>query len=156
MNRKQYSQRVLSSNRGFTLLYAVLISSLLLSIGLAIFNITLKEFLLSSAARDSQFAFYAADTGIECAIFWDIQGNAFDPSTASDIECAGQSIAGVGGVGFDTPSIFSIDLAPLPYCATVSVTKEESPRRTIIESKGYNTCDTGNPRRVERAIRATY
>lgn len=148
--------QILKQSRGFTLLYAVLIASLLLAIGLAIFNITLKEFLLSSAARDSQFAFYAADTGIECAVFWDIQGNAFATSTTSTIECAGQSIPNVGGAGFDNPSVFTIDLAPQPYCATVSVTKQQSPRRTIIESKGYNTCDTSNPRRVERAIRATY
>ena len=149
-----------TTNRGFTLLYAVLVSSLMLSIGLAIFNITIKELLLSSAARESQFAFYAADTGIECALFWDIQANAFAVSNTKSIECAGKTIESVGGAGYGSASTFDIDLSPLPYCATVSVTKQQksnsTPRRTIIESRGYNTCDTTNPRRVERAIRATY
>jgi len=127
-----------------------------LSIGLAIFNITIKELALSSSSRESQFAFYAADTGIECALFWDFQHNAFDVTKTSDIVCAGQSIEDVGGGGFNNPSTFTIDLTPLPYCTIVSVTKQESPRRTLVEARGYNTCDTENPRRVERAIRATY
>lgn len=57
--------------RGFTLFYAVLVSSLLLALGLAIFNITYKELILSSGARESATAFYAADAGLECALFWD-------------------------------------------------------------------------------------
>ncbi len=56
---------------GFTLFYAALVSSLLLAIGLAILNITLKEFVLSSGARDSETAFYSADSALECALFWD-------------------------------------------------------------------------------------
>ncbi len=57
--------------RGFTLFYAVLVASLLLALGLAIFNITYKELILSSGARESAVAFYAADAGLECALFWD-------------------------------------------------------------------------------------
>ncbi len=60
-----------SSAAGFTLFYAVLVSSLLLALGLAIFNITYKELILSSGARESATAFYAADAGLECALFWD-------------------------------------------------------------------------------------
>lgn len=58
-------------NSGFTLFYAVLVSSLLLALGLAIFNITYKELILSAGARESATAFYAADSGLECALFWD-------------------------------------------------------------------------------------
>ncbi|MCI0619669.1 LamG domain-containing protein [Candidatus Wolfebacteria bacterium] len=58
---------------GFALLFAVLTASLVLSIGLTIFNITLKEFILSSQIRDSQFAFYSADTGLECTLYWDLE-----------------------------------------------------------------------------------
>lgn len=60
-------------HNGFALLFAILTASLILTVGLAIFNITLKEFVLSSQIRDSQFAFYAADTGLECALYWDLQ-----------------------------------------------------------------------------------
>ncbi len=53
------------NNRGFTLLLASLIASLLATIGLAMFAIAQKEVRLSSMGRESQFAFYAADTGAE-------------------------------------------------------------------------------------------
>ncbi|HJL55715.1 MAG: hypothetical protein QGH85_00950 [Candidatus Pacebacteria bacterium] len=146
----------IKKKKGFALLYSVLIASVLLAIGLAIFNITIKELLLSSLGRDSQFAFYAADTGAECALYWDFVGGAFASSSPSSIECAGTIIDGMGGKPYGVPSTFTLDFSPEPYCVTVSVTKYDAPTRTIVESRGYNTCDTTNPRRVERAIRATY
>lgn len=63
--------QTLKATRGFTLFYAVLVSSLLLALGLAIFNITYKELILSAGARESATAFYAADAALECALFWD-------------------------------------------------------------------------------------
>jgi len=63
--------RSADASRGFTLFYALLVTSLLLALGLAVFNITLKELLLSSDARESQNAFYAADAALECALYWD-------------------------------------------------------------------------------------
>ncbi len=59
--------------KGFAMLFAVLVSSVLLSVGVSIFNLTIKDLVLSSSGRESQFAFYAADTGIECAIYWDFK-----------------------------------------------------------------------------------
>ncbi|MBI2618266.1 hypothetical protein HYW58_02325, partial [Candidatus Kaiserbacteria bacterium] len=72
---------------GFTLLIAVLVAGVLLAIGLAIFNIAIKELLLSSSGRDSQFAFYAADSGTECALFWEQKQNGFSTSTPSAVTC---------------------------------------------------------------------
>jgi hypothetical protein len=60
-------------NRGFALLFAVLITSIMLAVGLAIFNITVKEIILSGEARESSAAFYAADSGVECALYWDVE-----------------------------------------------------------------------------------
>lgn len=154
MQKIQKQKRL--KNTGFAILYAVLVSSILLAIGLAIFNITIKELLFSSLGRESQFAFYAADTGAECALYWDFVGDAFATSSSSNIECANTIISGMGGNGYDVPSVFTLNLAPEPYCAKVFVTKSENPSQTKIESRGYNTCDTNNPRRVERAIRVTY
>lgn len=141
---------------GFAILYSVLVSSIILTIGLAIFNLTIKELLFSSLGRESQFAFYAADTGAECALYWDFVGDAFATSSSSSIECANTIIPDMGGNGYGVPSVFTLNLAPEPYCAIVSVTKVESPSKTKIESRGYNTCNENNPRRVERAIRVTY
>ncbi|MEK7106175.1 MAG: hypothetical protein AAB895_02345, partial [Patescibacteria group bacterium] len=54
---------------GYTLLFAVLVTSLVLSIGISILNISKKEFLLATSAKDSSIAFYAADSGVECAAY---------------------------------------------------------------------------------------
>ena len=63
----------LRARRGFTLYYAVLIGSVLLLIGASLLNLSLKEFLLSAAVRESEYAFFAADSGIECALRWDLK-----------------------------------------------------------------------------------
>src|SRR3989344_3546084 len=66
-------KKMVSAERGITLFIAVIASSLLLLVSLAVVNITYKDILFSSSARDSQFAFYAADSGVECAMYWDFK-----------------------------------------------------------------------------------
>ena len=58
--------------RGFTLLLAALIASIMLSLASAIFSIATKQNTLASLSQQSQYAFYAADSGAECALYWDI------------------------------------------------------------------------------------
>ena len=58
-------------NRGVTLFIAVTIMAILLFISFAVVNIALKSTIFATSGRDSQFAFYAADAGIECALYWD-------------------------------------------------------------------------------------
>jgi hypothetical protein len=78
---------------GFTLLLAALVASLVLSLGVSIFTIARKSILLSTMGRDSQYAFYAADTGAECALYWDLRHNHF-PATSppATITCDGQTV----------------------------------------------------------------
>jgi len=71
--KKLIKLRNLKANEGFVLIFSVIISSILLSVGLAMFSIALKELILSSSGRESQFAFYAADSASECAVYWDIR-----------------------------------------------------------------------------------
>ena len=78
---------------GFTLLLAALISSIVLALGTSIFGIVQKELILSSIGRDSQHAFYAADSGAECALYWDIRHELFSGATPPDeITGNGQTI----------------------------------------------------------------
>lgn len=56
-------------NRGYTLLFAVLLSSLILSIGISILTISRKELILSSSSRESLTSFFSADTGVECVMY---------------------------------------------------------------------------------------
>ena len=175
MNKIKFKNLKFQKNRGITIFIAVVITSILLFISFAVANITLKSMLFSSSGKDSQHAFYAADAGLECAIYWDSK---FSPSkfatstSGGSIICAdnsitdNQSIPGItdptliGGGGSSNPtSIFYFVLntgsEPTPYCAIVRVTKNDD-GTTYVESRGYNTCDTSNPRRVERGIEATY
>ena len=55
------------TQRAFTLLYAILIMSAVLSIVFAILSITVKQLQLSSVGKDSESAFYAADSGLKNA-----------------------------------------------------------------------------------------
>lgn len=154
MNRPNRHEK----DAGFTLFIAMVVMGVLLLIAAGVASLAVRQSIISHAARESQFAFYAADTGIECAIFWDIANpsgtSAFSTSTTSGISCNG----GNSSVGGTATSTFNIALTPEPYCATVTVNKRYvgSAIVTTIESLGYNTCDTSNPRRVERAVRAIY
>jgi len=57
--------------KGFTLFLALIVSSLLLAISLSLSEIILKQLIFSNNGRESQLAFYAADSGAECALYWD-------------------------------------------------------------------------------------
>jgi hypothetical protein len=123
--------------------------------------LAVRQASIASAGRESQLAFYAADTAMECALYWDIHnpaGNtAFDSSTGTSVTCNQDANNPenhwvVGGNPVSTMG--PITFLPNPYCATATVTKNGT--TTTVEAKGYNTCDSANPRRVERAVRATY
>lgn len=85
--------------RGFTLLIAVIFVSVFLALALAISTIGYKQAVLASVATQSQFAFYAAESVLECALYYDEQ-----KSTDADpfsYENHGQSVSlpcGPGGV----------------------------------------------------------
>ena len=166
-------------SRGFALLFAVLAASLLLSIGLSIFNLTVKELSLSAYGRESQFSFYAADSGAECALYWDIKGNdgttfatsSSDNMGASSITCGNTSLplTVVSNDSRDEVITFSMplnDVSDVNYCSVVIVSKSDSNgdglSDTDINSSGYNVCNSsavpswGNPNLVERTLTVTY
>lgn len=152
-----------STSTGFTLFIALVVMGTLLLIAAGITSLATRQALISASSRESQHAFYAADTGIECALYWDVKNptgiSAFATSTVSSVTCDNSGPLSVGGGGDSNPtSIFTFTLTPEPYCVSVFVTKTyvSNVLRTTIESRGYNTCDSSNPRRVERAIRAIY
>ncbi len=157
--------------KGFVILIAVLLASIFALIGASIFNISVKELVLSSGSRDSQYAFYAADSGLDCALYWDLQHSVFATSThsgssPSGIYCADQDVTTRDDWSWKEPptndfkadTIFGFDLFPddavRKDCALVDVHKENGV--TTIESRGYNTCDETDSRRVERALRIIY
>ncbi len=147
--------------RGFTLLIAVILSSVIVSVSLALLDITLKQVLLSSAATQSQHAFYNADTALECGLYWDQKTNAFDysnPLTGSSITCANLNVT---GFTLSVPSSgvkkteFSVPCATAGSLGTVTVYKS-STGKTTIYANGFNSCDASDTRRIERGLRAEY
>jgi hypothetical protein len=71
-HNKNMRKNILKNDRGVVLLIAVTISSLVLVIGIGIISIITKEIVLSSLNKNSQAAFFAADSGIDCAMHWDL------------------------------------------------------------------------------------
>jgi len=157
------------NNKAFVILFAVTISSILLAIALGVANIAFREVRFNTNAVATNNAFFAADTGVECALFYDSLDpakNAFsDPSI--QMNCAGKT-----GVLIDRskPSFWSFAIEGLgdtgQGCVSVTVDKTNSPNTEII-SKGYNTggidpsessykCSSSNPNRVERELKVNY
>lgn len=60
-----------NTQSGFTLLFAVLVSTLVISISATVISIALRQTILSGTSRESQYAFYAANTALDCAHYWD-------------------------------------------------------------------------------------
>jgi len=73
-SRLQYDEVLESNikfNAGFAVLFAVLLASFLITLGISIFSVSLREIQISTSVRDSQIAYYAADSALECAKYWD-------------------------------------------------------------------------------------
>lgn len=154
---------------GFTLLLAALVGSIVLAIGSSIFVIAQKQLILSSIGRESQFAFYAADTGAECALYWDIRHDSFGAEGPSGVlRCDSQSlnVELIDGTWNDPSHAaqFEFDLfADLGQserkCIVVTIIKATVHPFTTIHSDGHNTscADLGtNVRSLQRSVELTY
>ena len=96
----------MTKSMGIALVISVIIVSIVLAVGIGVSNIVSTEISLSNTGRQSQFAFYAADVGVDCAIYWDtahqgLSQSAFATSTPSGQNtlanaCAGDTLT-VGG-----------------------------------------------------------
>ncbi|MBI5787123.1 MAG: hypothetical protein HY446_01060 [Candidatus Niyogibacteria bacterium] len=138
-------------SKGFTLLFSLLFVSATLAISLGVSDLLISQISLSGTGRDSQFAFYAADSAAECAIFWDRSEDKFSTSSPSTISCSGTDNIPVGG----TPDgLSSFDLSYVNgSCANVEVDKS-NPAETVITSIGSYPCSGG--RKVERGLEVRY
>ncbi|MDH5442211.1 MAG: hypothetical protein OEX08_01245 [Candidatus Nomurabacteria bacterium] len=146
-----------NNNQGFVILFAVLISSLILMIGFGIFSISSKEQIITSTARDAQIAFYAADSGLECVLFYEFQRTGFG-RVGNSVDCG-------AGSGFPSQnnSLFEFDIsysAVNNSCAKIYL-ETSDPDFTTVISRGFNSCDgttpdIGDPALVERAIQVTF
>ena len=77
-------QKDINLRKGFAVLFAVLLASFLITLGISIFSISLKEIQIATSARDSQIAYYVADSARECALYWDVKYAKFPACIDSD------------------------------------------------------------------------
>ena len=156
------------TQNGFTLLIAIVVTSILLIISFFVVNLALKELILANTGEQSQYSFYNAEGGVECALYWDVKNpnsptqspivSAFDKTlNQASISCAGSSISLVHNNADPNKSIttFTVSFSPRGY-ANVTVTKDQIASTTIISSKGYNTNVSGAIRKLERGVIMTY
>jgi len=152
---------------GFTLLVAIVTTSILLLVSFVVVNVALKQLILTYSGQESEFSFYNGDSGMECALFWDLKNgskSAFDSTTPGTITCNGQTIS-TGSqtvptvpsqpsqIGGSANSTFSVNYDH--GCSIVQVTKNLD-GTTLIQSRGYNTCTNGSLKRYERGISIVY
>ncbi len=150
------SQASSESSGGFVALFSVLLASVVLAMAVGIANISLKQVVLSGSATDANKSFYAADSGVECALYHDLRVNSFGQGL-NGIDCAGIAIE----VNYLQPSVATFEI-PLSdgtssTCASLSVDKIDPFGGVRIISKGTNTpCGENTERTVERVIEVTY
>jgi hypothetical protein len=161
-----------NKQKGLAILYAVIVSIIMLSVATSISSIALRQTKLSSTGRESQYAFFAANTGIECARYWDLQslstGVAFPTSTDSflttlQMKCNEETINDLSNgwssnrTKDNATTEFKFKLTPdigKEYLVKVTVFKTST--STLITSRGFNTADENAPNAVQRGLEMFY
>jgi hypothetical protein len=148
----------LQKNKGFVALFTVLLASVILAMAVGISNSSLRQILLSASATEANKSFYAADSGIECALFFDRQNPSPFTTGTGAVQCGGETVIidfpsfGLGHFALGLPGNDGISLV----CADVTVDKTIA-NTTTVTSRGTNIpCGEVSNRRVERVIEVTY
>lgn len=147
-------------HRGFTLLTAVVLSSVILTVALALLDVTYKQVLLTSIARQSQHAFYAADSVLECILFYDQHYDAFNTNYdgITQVSCNGVTTPFTSSGSSPKTTNMTITCGTVGTVqAEVAISKnnDEAPVSRIYVS-GYSSCNPNDPRRVERGVKMLY
>ncbi len=162
--------------RGITLLISVILASVVLSVSLSLLDITYKQVLLASSAKQSQYAFYAADSAMECALYWDQQKDAFDFVASSYLSSGITCADSTGATQTIVMSPSSWPSSPVNYSSVISTTRtsyfhlpctgggdsgvvtvtKTNTGTTNIFATGYSNCSATDPRRIERGLKVNY
>ena len=150
--------------------FAVLVSSLALTIGIAIYDLVVRELQLTSVAEQSQYAIFAAKTAEGCALYWNthyagnksifpLSNSDLDALNATNALCAGVDVTALrvmtilaNGSASTMKTVIEFEIGT--GYAILTVVRQGIPGRvsTTIESQGYNTSDLTSPHAVERKL----
>jgi Tfp pilus assembly protein PilX len=145
--------------RGFVLMLSVIMLSVILATSLGVFNLVYQGMKLSGTTRESQLAYYAADAGVECALFADFRGaNSFGTTTAPSVatECANVSKLQKLSDSYVNGATFTVDYGN-GSCVNVTVDKTIPPTgSTKLSAVGKNNCSGQATDQVNRSLEVTY
>lgn len=133
-----------TSSRGYAILFAVLMVSIILAIALGVLNVALKEFKFAGTARNSHISFFAADTGGECALYAKKNGmlNGVSLTTPPSMICDTQTVTSTGvDLGNSVTQFQFQPIAIQNGCALVDIVIDNSSTqvsKTTINAHGYN------------------
>lgn len=148
-------------NHGIALLFTLLIIGVAVSLSIGVFNIILGELEIGEGARESQRAFYAADSGVECILYWDLKEQAFVFDKEKAITCVGssptftrssQTIGSKAATVYQSTAAFTLANGA---CTSLTVIKF-SDGASRIEALGENTCNPAATRVVQRGVEVNY
>ncbi len=167
----------LKNQKGYAMLFTVVIISAISVITAGLTSAIYKQMVLSSLAKDSQIAFYQADTASDCALYSDLvkvmsPDSTFLTDEIGDNWKCGNFELKKKLINPEDPTegyilsfldentsdpCFKIEIRKTLNNETVDEDGKVIPKTDIeIRAKGYNICDKTNPRTVEREIQVNY
>jgi hypothetical protein len=161
-------QKIKEQN-GYAILFTVVIVSAISVITAGLANTAYKQLILSSLSKDSQSAFYQADTAEECGLYADrlirTTGTPAIFLAPTAWTCGGSSLmvtpnilpgTDVDGNNFSIDTIYPVVETATTPCFRIEITRTyviaTDVLKTSISSKGYNICNKSNLRTVEREV----
>ncbi|MEK7501414.1 MAG: hypothetical protein AAB629_00645 [Patescibacteria group bacterium] len=172
--------KLFKSQKGYTLLFAVLTASLVLGVAAFTVGVARKQHILISTARDSIFSFYNADSAISCIVAsWNnatntSPGSNNPTSPSASVSCNGGSLStdnffeSISSDDWPTVNAFkpnsvvyrstnnSISFDSNGGCAKFEIWvgyDSDDKQKSIIEARGYNVCDSsGEPSASSRTV----
>lgn len=121
---------------GYTLLFSVLTATLVLGVAVFIVDLSRKQHELAVSARNSIYSFYAADSGIECAVSasnWTNSGG-LASTTSGTLKC---------GTGTLTSALTLEQVGPLQISPTLII-YGNSPKNLVRQQTGFVSLSFNN------------
>lgn len=148
-------------NKGYTLLFAIIVSSIVLSVAVFIISSSRRQLILSSMAKDSTMAMYAADGAMQCAVMAYYDGKLATTSGSNYLSCFNTMLSSNPSSSFSytpitgsatDPSMNIKDgfvyeatvkrMMPNNTCAIIKIVygidRTTGNTKTVIDSLGYN------------------
>jgi hypothetical protein len=172
MNTRRRPQ-ILSGARGFTLLIAMIFVGVVLAFAATLGALGYKQSVLAGNAIQSQYAFYAADAGLECLLYTDQQLHSFDYPAGGPGGGEVSATCDGAAITFETAhydatywelQALQVSAATSSACADLTIYKYAAPdgngKTSYLFSQGYNlpcsAVDSGSSRLVARGLEAAY